>query len=77
VAGHAVDVLGEGDPVEAEALIDLRWHRMLEKNALDGRIGVQDVDGGQELLEVDLSRGRTTRRDSMPTRAQALPFIRT
>ena len=76
VGGDAVDVFLEGDAVEAGALVDLFWDGMLEEDAADTRVGVEVVDGGEEFVGGG-GAGSAMLRDSMPTRRQALPFMRT
>ena len=49
VAGDAVYVLFDRDAVEAVALVDLMGNRMLQQDAAHARVGVQVVDGGEEL----------------------------
>ena len=49
VSGDSVDVFGEGDAVEAGALVDLLRNRVLKEDAADAGIGVEVVDGGEEF----------------------------
>ena len=65
MARHSVDVLLNGNPVEAPTLIYVGWDGMLQENPSNARIRVELVDLGQthaaqtEVVNAELTKART------------------